>query len=1030
MEQSKIAAPLGYIALLFTDIEGSTSRWEKYGPRFGAALHEHNRIMRDAIARHNGYEVKTIGDAFMVAFSDALDAVFCAAAAQREFQNRNENDADWQGVEGVRVRIGIHCGEPECRGGDYFGPVVNRAARVSDTGQGGMTVLSLAAKESVAHRLPVSLELEDCGPRRLKDLTEPQSLFVLWTGAETVRPPVILRTLSEKHNIPGQLNSFVGRGRERRELAKLLREGQERLITLTGPGGTGKTRLSMQVAVDQAHLFPGGIWFVELANVRNPDDVPVAVALALRLDLRAGVEPRRQIADYMRESGKRCLLIIDNFEQVVDAALFVQELLRDCPLLLCLISSRELLMLSAEREYPVESLPVPPALPNPPALPPIKPQRFGFCPASFAALTGKGEIESEAPPSLATQSERAGNGERVGDWKGAGGLGGAGDWQDYESVQLFAARAQTASRDFDLTEETGPIIGEICRILEGMPLSIELAAAQIRRFSPLEIREKLVNRLDALQSHFRDLTERQRTLRGAIDWSHDLLNETERAIFSELTVFHGGFFADTAESVCLTPGAADFVPILRDKSLVQQSRLDSLRDQSLLHAENHGGAIRYFMLESLRDYALEKLQAAGRAHPMRDSHARVFLQIAEPLSKKLLGGGADAQQANERLTLELDNLRAGMDWTAEQNQNAETAAYGNALTRFLIKRGLYPECDARLQTAIDAAARAGDRKTQAILLNRRGLAARESSRFDEARPYFEACAEISKASGETVIAQSALSNLGSLAWGRSDYDAAQRIWEEALDFAVAGGQKTLEADLRVSLGGLRMNRGDYDAAESHYVQSLAIHTETGHQEGVAYALYNRAFLRRRRGDSDLAMTEAREANRLFRELGNRGGIALTASQIAYFLHEAGQNEEGKLLALESLKLARETGLAFAEMNALETLACLTAAEDFPAARERFRQSLRIAQNLGDRRHGAITLRHYADNCRANLSEEMLFLIYGVSARLFAALQHVDREMARRSQAAVGAALSEAIRAELEQRIAVFSLAETEFLTSP
>ena len=1007
MPENQPLPPSGHVALLFTDIEGSTARWEKYGPHFGEALHEHDRIMRAAIAQYNGYEVKTIGDAFMVAFGDALEAALCAAQAQREFQNANENFAHWRDVEGVRVRIGIHCGEPECRGGDYFGPVVNRAARVSDTGQGGMTVLSLAAKESVAARLPSPLELEDCGPRRLKDLTEPQSLFVLWTGTETVRPPVILRTLSEKHNIPGQLNSFVGRGRERRELAKLLREGQERLITLTGPGGAGKTRLSMQVAVDQAHLFPGGIWFVELANVRNPDEVPVAVALALRLDLRAGTEPRRQIADYLRDSGKRCLLVLDNFEQVTDAALFLQDLLRDCPLLLCLVSSRDLLMLSAEREFPLEPLPVPP-LPNPPTpFPnPLVPRREGGA-ESAAALS---------PPSLAMRSERPG--------KGAGGLG---RWLDYESVQLFTARAQTASRNFELTEETAPIVGEICRRLEGLPLSIELAAAQIRRFSPREIQEKLVNRLDALQSQFRDLTERQRTLRGAIQWSHDLLNETEQAIFSELAVFQGGFFADTAEAVCLTSGASAFVPTLRDKSLIQQSRLDSLRDQSLIHAENHSGEIRYFMLESIRDYALEKLESAGRINPLRHSHARVFLQLAEPASKKLLGSGADAQQANERLTLELDNLRAGMDWTALQNQNAETAAYGNALTRFLIKRGVYPECDARLQTGIEAAAKANDGKTQAILLNRRGLAARDSSRLDDARLYFQQCAAVSKAAGETVIAQSALSNLGSLEWGRSDYDAAQKIWTEALDFATAGGQKALEADLRVSLGGLLLNRGEYDAAEAHYARSLEIHAEARHQEGIAYALFNRAFLRRRQGNSELALTEAREANRLFRELGNRNGIALTCSQIAYFLHEAGQAEEGKILARESLKLAREAGIAFAEMNALETLACLNSIEDFPAAQNFFRQSLAIARHLGDRRHSAIALRHYADNCRDHLAAESLFLIYGCASRLFAELQHIDFAIAQNAQKKVGAALAEEICAELQAKSAAFSLEAIESL---
>ena len=967
MNDHAAAPPQGFVTLLFTDIEGSTARWEKYGPRFGAILADHERIMREAIAACNGYEVKTIGDAFMVAFSDPLHAVQCAAQVQEALKIGNETEADWKAAEGIRIRIGIHCGEPDCRGSDYFGPVVNRAARISDTGQGGMIVLSQAAADAVRDRLPAPLELEDCGPRRLKDLTDPQPLFVLWLGTETERRPVVLRTLQAEHNLPGQMNAFVGRSRERRELAKILRIGDERLITLTGPGGTGKTRLSLQIAADQAHLFPGGIWFIELAGVRNPDELPAALALSLKLPLRPGVEPRLQIAAFLRERKKRCLLVLDNFEQIVDAALLVSDLLRECPLLTCLVSSRELLLLSSEREYPLDPLAVPSAA------------------ASAETLPG------------------------------------------CESVQLFMARGQTARADFALAAENAPIIAEICRRLEGLPLSIELAAAQIRRLTPHDILTKLSHRLDALQSQFRDLTPRQRTLRGAIDWSHELLSAEEQTSFSELAVFAGGFFAEAAEAVCREAKKAEAREQRTENrrpeteaAALHGAILPALRDKSLLRAEMRDGAVRYSMLETIREYAQEKADA-DFLPALRSRHAAYFETLAAPLSRKLMGGEADAHEANERLTLELDNIRAGMDWTCETGQDAAAASYGNALTRFLIKRGLYPECEQRLTQAEEAAERCGDRAALAILLNRHGLAAQAVSHFDAAYSYFRQCYRVSKAAGDTLLLESALSNLGGLAWRRSDYDAAQQFWEEARLLATAEGHERLEADVCGSLGSLSVSRGAFEEAARYLERSLEIRRRQNHLEGIAVTLYQQAFLFWRQGERETALAQAREAQRAFGELELKDRLALTNVQISQFLRETGPDAEAETAAQDALTTAQAIGYALGEMYALDALGCLAAKRDeWEKAKSHFLDSIRMACEMTDRKHCAITLWHFGAMQAARTPHEESYLALSLAARLAAELRLIDAAAIQADLTRAQSGFSAEILARLDAQAALLT----------
>jgi predicted ATPase/class 3 adenylate cyclase len=878
--------PEGVVSLMFTDVEGSTAKWEAYPAKFGEALQIHDAIMREAIARHNGFVVKTVGDAFMAAFSDAASAVLCAADVQTALAEASDKQPLFDEVGGIRVRIGVHTGAPTFRENDYFGPTVNRAARICDAGHGGMTLLSSETVRQATVEALAPCTLEDCGPHKLKDLGDPERLYLLLPPGQTPPANLQLRTLNRvPNNFPAQVTSFVGRKDEVKNLMDLLRTRQSRLITLTGSGGTGKTRLAMQVAVDRLQDYPDGVWLVELAAVREASTVPSTIALELGIELKPGTEPLQQIVSFLRPL--RCLLVLDNFEHVAEAGRALGTLLRDCPTLTCMVTSREVLHVYGEREFVVEPLSVPPA------------------------------------------------GQSGGDWMG------------YDSVQLFVERGQTARPDFVLTAETGPAVGEICRRLDGIPLAIELAAARVRGMSPAQILQRLASRLQLLSSTQRDLPERQRTLRSAIDWSYDLLSEDERSLFAEFAIFHGGCFMEAAEEICLTPDAFDL--------------LFSLRDKSLLHTDEVNGETRYRMLETLREYASEKLNESGRLGELRTRHADYYLRLAEQWQERLTGAGDDSTEATQLFMTEIDNMRAGMDCVIEQKNSAGTVAYGKALFGFLRRRGLYEECDSRLGCAAEAARQSGDRRSLARLLNQLGLSAWERSDFAVAQPLFTESYEISKELGDQIRMLVTLINLGNINWGRGEFAEAKRAWDEALELAVVTKQERYEAYIRDDLGILACQSGDYAEAAQQCEQSITLHNRLNNQEGVAFSLYNSSEVLRRTKQYDRALDRVERARRIFQSLGHERGAALTSIRIGMILLEQGQPQNAMAYVEEGLRTARETGDRQGQSYGLDVTARIRAKlNDRTQAIELFRKSFSIANRIGDKKQVADLLRHYGE----------------------------------------------------------------------
>jgi predicted ATPase/class 3 adenylate cyclase len=501
----------GTTTFLFTDIEGSTRLLTELGERYAEALEQQQRLIRAAIAEGGGEEIGTEGDSFFVIFPTASGAVATAVAAQRALAA-----AEWPADGTVRVRMGLHTGEAMRRGDTFVGIAINRAARIAAAAHGGQVLLSDATRTLVEAALPEGVSLRDLGSHRLKDLSAPERLNQLViSGLPDDFPPLHTLDLTP-NNLPISLTSFLGREREIAEVTALLE--QHRLVTLTGPGGTGKTRLSLEVAAGMTDAFPGGVFWVPLAPLTEVELVAPTIAHALGLADGGGRMPEERILDQIGE--KQLLLVLDNFEQLVPAAPLVSQLLTRAPKLRVLVTSRETLHLYGEHEYPVPPLGVPP----------------------LSGPSGHASVDARS-------------------------------LSQYEAVRLFIERAMAVRPDFAVTNENAPAVAELCARLDGLPLAIELAAARVRILTPEAILRRLGDRLDLLTGGGPDRPERQQTLRGAIAWSYDLLDAMDRRLFAALSVFVGGTTLEAAEEVCgpmLSGDVLDGLESLVEKSLLRQ----------------------------------------------------------------------------------------------------------------------------------------------------------------------------------------------------------------------------------------------------------------------------------------------------------------------------------------------------------------------------------------------------------------------------------------------------------------------------
>src|SRR5215203_4806389 len=622
--------PTGTVTFLFTDIEGSTKLWERSPQAMQRALARHDQILRDAVEQRGGYVFKTIGDAFCCAFRTAPDALETSLFAQRTLLS----EEGWPEETGpLRVRMALHAGSTEERDCDYFGPPVDRVARLLSAAHGAQVLLSLTAQELVRDQLPAGAAVMNLGEHRLKDLFRPERVFQLVApGLPSEFPP--LRTLeSHPNNLPLQPTPLVGREREVEEISERLRSEQVHLLTLTGPGGTGKTRLALQAAADLLEEFEDGVFFVALATITDPELVPSTIAGPLGVKESAEQPLLETLKSFLQQ--KHLLLLLDNFEQVLEAAPLVGELVAADPKLKILATSRIPLRLYGEQEYMVPPL----ALPDPRVLPPL-------------------EVLAQ-----------------------------------YEAVRLFVERARAVKPDFEVTNESAPAVAEICARLDGLPLAIELAAARTKLLPPQALLSRLSNRLQLLKGGARNLPARQQTLRGTISWSYNLLNEEEKTLFWRLSVFSGGSTLEAIEEICDPEGDIDVL-----------EGVDSLVEKSLLRQEEGvGEEPRFVMLETVHEYAREKLEESGEAEKIKRAHAEHFLAMAEEANAELRG--PEAAKGLERLEVEHDNMRAALSWAIGRQKVELGLRLAGALWRFWSVRGHYGEGRRWLEGALVAGGR-------------------------------------------------------------------------------------------------------------------------------------------------------------------------------------------------------------------------------------------------------------------------------------------------------------------------------------
>jgi predicted ATPase/class 3 adenylate cyclase len=821
-----VEPPTGTVTFLFTDIEGSTHLVQELGDGYEDMEVQHAAILRRAIADGGGTEIRTEGDSFFVVFPRPAGAVQAAVTAQRALANHR-----WPEEITLRVRMGMHTGEGRTGGSgsatDYIGIDVNRAARIAAAGHGGQVLLSEATRALVEHALPEGVTIRDLGERRLKDIEHPERLYdLVIDGLPAEFPPI--RTLDVPTNLPAPLTSFVGRDREVARIRQLLEDS--RLLTLTGAGGCGKTRLAIEAATRLVPSYPDGAFFVELGPISDPGLVPSTVAVAL------GVreEPPRPIGESLKDAlrDREMLLVLDNFEQLLGAAPLITELLGVAPRLRVLATSRAPLHLSGEQELPVPPLRVP----------------------------GREDL----PP--------------------AEGL------SRYESVALFVQRAAAVDPDFAITEENAPAVAAICARLDGLPLAIELAASRSKLLSPSAMLERLHHRLALLTGGARDLPARQRTLRETIGWSYDLLEREEQALFSRLTTFVGGWTIEAAQAVA-NPGeelgmeTLDILGSLVDKSLVQKETdevdlrfgmLETVREFGMDVLETAGEAD-----QARRRHASYFLAMAEAAEPELTTRDLGWLDRLEREHDNLraaLRWSIDTGEAETGLRIAgavwrfwqmRDRLAEGRRWTDEllalPVAQARTAARAKGLAAsgslaYWLRdteavRGPYEE-----SLAIYRELR--DRRGEAEAAYNLGFACLLAGDFGTAKDLYRDAEELHRGLGDPVREAHATSALGMTAYREGDLASSDALISRARGIFLRAGDLWGIALTSGQLSATALRRGDYERAHSTAFEALDANEQLGNTLGMAVSIQALAILAVRVGRPEVGVRLAGVVDRI------------------------------------------------------------------------------------------------------------------------------------------------------------------------
>ena len=875
--------PTGIVTFFFTDIEGSTKLAQEYPDAMPALLTRHNEILNQSIQVHHGFVFQVVGDSFAVAFQHASDAVSAALEAQRALDKEAWSPAP------IKVRMGLHTGaaqllEDDPNGRKYSGyTTLAMTQRIMSAGHGGQILLSQTTHDLIKDNLPEKTELRDMGEQRLKDVMHPGHLFQV-TVPDLPSEFAPLKTLeSFNHNLPAQLTSFIGRDKEIEEIKKLV--AVNRIVTLTGSGGAGKTRLALRMGADCLGQFSNGVWLIELAPLEDPALVPQTLLAIFNLRESAHRDPLEVLTGHLRS--KNLLLILDNCEHLIEAcAQFSEALLHACPKLKILPSSREILGIAGEVPFRVPSLTTP---------------DLNHLP-SFEKLL------------------------------------------DVESIRLFMERAATAKPDFQLTEGNASFIAQICSRLDGIPLAVELAAARVKVLSPEQIASRLDDRFHLLTGGSRTALPRQQTLRATIDWSYSLLSEQEKTLFRRLAVFVGGWTLEAAESVCGEEGGGldilDSLSRLVDKSLIyieesmgeiRYRRLETIRQYSRerffesneveLTRQSH---LDYFVQfaelaeENLksRDQMLwgnrmleeqDNLRAALEWGLSRDPYSALRIAGAANLFWTAGGYSAEGFRWTQKALEQVDKDSIPSDITAEQRLVARAKAL-RGLTRLYLSLGDNANAKRAAEEGVALYRQSRDRRGLAFALVVLAYPLEFLGDRDRAEASLQESYSIARAEGDIYVICRSLNILARVIIDlHHDLELSQRYVEESHRLAREAGLRSQEAQACEILATIAIRRNDYLEARTRLTESVRIYEEIGARFNVILEKSNLAHLERRRGNYANALEYYRETIIAFQDMGQNGAVSHQLECFGFIALDENQDERALQLFAAANMLREKSG---------------------------------------------------------------------------------------------------------------------------
>jgi len=938
-----MSLPSGTVTFLFTDIEGSTKLWEQHPEAMRVALQQHDMLMRQAITRHHGHVFKTLGDAFCVVFQAAGSAVLAAMEAQTALQEQHvgirlSNDE----LLPLRVRMAVHTGHTEERDNDYFGPPLNRVARLLAIGHGGQVLLSEVTYNLLGEVLPPGAMAQDMGLHRLKDLQQSERVYQLILANLPGDFPPLRSLNSRQHNLPIQVTSFIGREREMEEIKAFLRT--TRLLTLTGSGGAGKTRLAMQVAADLLDPESDGVWLVELAAITDAERVDPTVANTLNIREEPGRTILQTLTDQLRT--KRMLLLLDNCEHVLDACASLSDtLIRHCPHITILASSRQALGISGELTYRVPSL----LLPDPEAE------------TSVEILSG------------------------------------------IESIRLFSDRARFHQPAFAITTSNAPMLAQVCHQLDGIPLAIELAAARVRVMPVEQIADRLDDCFRLLTGGSRTALPRHQTLRAAIDWSYSLLPPVERVLLNRLSVFARGWSLEAAERVCADPSESTSP----GQSSLQEAHtgpsgelwqsepirvedweildlLTALVDKSLVAYEEQNGQARYWLLETLRQYLRTKLTASGEAEAIQRRHLAYFIALTEESERKTRG--SEQTWWLERLDREHDNLRAALGWPTYTEEDTEAGLrLAGGLWWFWHVRGQHVT-EGRRWLSNKLAEASHDSPYRAKALNGAAVLARNQGDYATARSLSEESLALKRRLQDKQGIAAALTTLATLALMQGDYADSRPRYEEALELERELGNRQGITAALIGLGNVALEQGAYVRAKALYQESLELKQQLGDKRGIAASLGGLGNVAFAEGRLQAARQLHEESLAIRRHLQDKRNIATSLQHLGSVASALGEHDPAEAMFTESLEIRQKLGDKLGVANAQYGQGVLALRRgQLSRSRQLLAECLLVYQELDVRRGMVCTLNTLAyllaEQGNAELAVQLLGLVEAVREEL-------------------------------------------------